>query len=142
MGMTSRAASTELARLGRQAEKLKGDFVGSHAHIRNRRLVWLGDVQPSPLSRKYRLVVELDGAAVRVQVLPKLARPEKVNLPHVFNGRDLCLYFEGEWDSDMALAETIVPWASEWLLHYEFWLITGKWGGGGHGSNAINRESA
>jgi hypothetical protein len=53
-------------------------------------------------------------------------------LPHVFGGEDLCLYYEGEWTSEMALVETIVPWASEWLVHYELWLITGEWGGGGH----------
>lgn len=32
----------------------------------------------------------------------------------------------------MLIADTIVPWASEWLLHYEYWLSTGTWHGGGH----------
>ena len=31
----------------------------------------------------------------------------------------------------MNIAETIIPWASEWLLHYEIWLATGEWQGGG-----------
>lgn len=31
----------------------------------------------------------------------------------------------------MALAHTIVPWACDWLMHYEFWLATGTWAGGG-----------
>ena len=31
----------------------------------------------------------------------------------------------------MYLAETILPWASEWLAHYEGWLYTGEWKGGG-----------
>jgi hypothetical protein len=31
----------------------------------------------------------------------------------------------------MLLADSIVPWASEWLFFYEFWLVTGEWDGGG-----------
>ena len=31
----------------------------------------------------------------------------------------------------MLLADTIVPWAAEWLMHYELWLVTGEWTGGG-----------
>jgi hypothetical protein len=31
----------------------------------------------------------------------------------------------------MLLCQTIVPWISEWLLHYEIWLVTGKWCAGG-----------
>jgi hypothetical protein len=29
------------------------------------------------------------------------------------------------------MANSIVPWASEWLFFYEMWLITGEWDGGG-----------
>ena len=138
MGMTSRRASAELARLGRQAERLQREFGDSPARIRQGRLVWSAAVQPSPLSRKYQLVLELTRSGVRVLVRPRLARPAGVNLPHVFDGDELCLYFEGEWNSDMALVETIVPWASEWLLHYELWRATGKWGGGGHRAGQEN----
>jgi hypothetical protein len=28
------------------------------------------------------------------------------------------------------MAETIVPWACEWLLHFEEWLFSGEWDGG------------
>lgn len=31
----------------------------------------------------------------------------------------------------MLLAKTILPWTAEWLLHYEVWLVTGEWVGGG-----------
>lgn len=31
----------------------------------------------------------------------------------------------------MLIANTIVPWAVEWLFFYEVWLVTGEWGGGG-----------
>jgi hypothetical protein len=32
----------------------------------------------------------------------------------------------------MLLSTTILPWTAEWLMHYELWLISGHWSGGGH----------
>jgi len=29
------------------------------------------------------------------------------------------------------LSNSVALWISEWLLHYEIWLITGEWHGGG-----------
>jgi hypothetical protein len=31
----------------------------------------------------------------------------------------------------LSIADTIVPWTAEWLVHYEIWLMTGEWYGGG-----------
>jgi hypothetical protein len=67
---------------------------------------------------------------------PVLARPEGVEkLPHVFDTKkqQICLHYGpfGEWDSAMFLALKIIPWASEWLLFYELWVITGEWLGEG-----------
>jgi hypothetical protein len=31
----------------------------------------------------------------------------------------------------MSIADTIVPWTSEWLMYYEIWLATSDWYGGG-----------
>ena len=36
-----------------------------------------------------------------------------------------------EWQPTMFVANTILPWASMWLLYFEFWLFNGKWDGGG-----------
>lgn len=56
-------------------------------------------------------------------------------LPHVFRGvgDPLCLFYAParEWNSSMLIARTIVPWTCEWLFHFEAWLFTGKWDGGG-----------
>jgi hypothetical protein len=43
----------------------------------------------------------------------------------------LCLYWpDGEqFNAGMYLAETILPWASEWLTYYELWQATGEWAG-------------
>lgn len=36
----------------------------------------------------------------------------------------------------MLLSTTVVPWTAEWLIHYEVWLATGQWTGGGHAPTA------
>ena len=39
----------------------------------------------------------------------------------------------------MLIADTIVPWTCEWLIHYEIWLATGEWHGGGEEPNEGER---
>jgi hypothetical protein len=77
---------------------------------------------------RYRL-----GHQPTVRVLDPILRPREGSgaLPHVYARGDLCLSAPGEWNSSMAVGRTIVPWASEWLLHYEIWHATGDWAGGG-----------
>src|SRR5262245_50222071 len=45
----------------------------------------------------------------------------------------LCLFLGNrEWHQSIPIADTLVPWASEWLLFYELWLATGgQWLGEG-----------
>ncbi|GAB3967002.1 hypothetical protein GCM10027615_15560 [Plantactinospora veratri] len=52
--------------------------------------------------------------------------------PHVYPADELCLYYPGGWKQNMLLSTTVVPWTAEWLMHYELWLVTGRWSGGGH----------
>jgi hypothetical protein len=74
-------------------------------------------------------------------VEPALARrPDARSLPHVYPGHELCLYYGNEWRHDMLLASTIVPWAAGWLIHYELWLVTGRWAGGGVHSTCPSRS--
>jgi hypothetical protein len=54
------------------------------------------------------------------------------SLPHVYPGDELCLFYPGQWRPDTLLSTSIVPWTAEWLMHYELWLVTGHWTGGGH----------
>jgi len=92
-------------------------------------------VRPSPLSGEYTLSLTYklkDSPKVRV-VHPALQHREGSRPPHMYTHDQLCLYLPGamEWDGTMLLATMIVPWASEWLLHYEVWVATGEWCGGG-----------
>jgi hypothetical protein len=49
------------------------------------------------------------------------------------DGFRLCLYDprKDEWSPERLIADTVLPWASEWLFYYEGWLVTGEWTGGG-----------
>lgn len=52
-------------------------------------------------------------------------------MPLTFSGKTLCLHEDHEWTSEMPIVRTILPWASEWLVFYEFWKVTGSWLGDG-----------
>jgi hypothetical protein len=125
---------------------LRNDFPDSVVELGMGRICWMGYLQPTPLSERYRVRIEYSGQArPMVNVIsPKLVVPDgKVRLPHVFPGaRDLCLHYSGEWNPGMSIAATIVPWASEWLLHYEIWCVTGTWAGGGHEPSAGAKRDA
>ena len=86
------------------------------------------------MSANYGMTVTyVVGQRPRIRVLdPPLEHPDDKQLPHVFAADDLCVYFRNEWDGSMIIAETIIPWTCEWLLHYELWRATGIWTGGGH----------
>lgn len=129
--------------LATQGEILKRLFPASNLHISYSCLIWTADITPSPLSQIYTIQLRYKlGESPQIHVLkPELVAPEGKRLPHTYPGKRLCLYLPrtGEWRGDMLLSQTIVPWISEWLLHYEIWLVTGKWYGGGIHPN-IKRE--
>lgn len=64
-------------------------------------------------------------------------RPEGTfaEIPHLlFNEEEptrsgLCLFDpdEHQWTPSDLIAETTIPWASEWLAYYELWHMTGRW---------------
>jgi hypothetical protein len=115
--------------------------------------MWTGPLRP--LQRTYTVTIiyvgplslgelELVGAfvpAVRLdQPALRFVHPRTgEDVPHVYWDRveparsKLCLYDPAacEWSPADFIAETIVPWACNWLACYEGWLATGKWTGGG-----------
>ena len=52
---------------------------------------------------------------------------------------ELCLHMPYECNHTAMIADTIIPWTQEWLLHYEIWLATGEWCGGGQEPKKRNR---
>ena len=115
---------------------------------------WEGTLQPTPLSREYRVVIKytLNHSPVCVIKEPDLSVLAKGRkIPHIYQnqtgirGTQLCLYLPvikkknkvSEWQPTMFLANTILPWASMWLVYFEFWLASGEWDGGGVEHDAI-----
>ncbi|MFR1627012.1 MAG: hypothetical protein ACLSU6_08680 [Thomasclavelia ramosa] len=66
---------------------------------------------------------------------------ERDDFPHKYHKNikkqevQLCLNMPYEFDYSFRLVDTVIPWTQEWLYHYEIWLATGKWQGGGHNTN-------
>jgi|SRR5690554_632385 len=119
---------------------LKSYFPGSRILRKNEtNLLWEYELTPTPLSRTYKVKLTYSkGVGVKFYVLepnPLPKAPGETFLPHVYSTAEqrLCLYYpkDNEWTPNMLFAKTIIPWACEWLLHYELWVMTGKWHGGG-----------
>jgi len=107
------------------------------ATCRGGKLIWNGKLQPTGISNTYRVRLEYSSRSwPEVYVVsPKLQRVNGEKPPHIysFEEQHLCLYYheDNDWNRDMKIAETIIPWTTEWLLFYELWLSTGIWHGGG-----------
>lgn len=95
------------------------------------RRYWIGDLE---IINGYVPQVTLRDPALVLEH-PRTGEP----VPHVYWQNDnperstLCLYDPAadQWSPDEFLADTIVPWACEWLACYEGWLAIGEWTGGG-----------
>jgi hypothetical protein len=95
------------------------------------RRYWLGELE---IINGYTPQVTVAEPVLKLEH-PRTRRP----VPHVYWREDcperstLCLYdpAASQWSPDDFIADTIVPWACEWLACYEGWLATGEWTGGG-----------
>lgn len=95
-----------------------------------------GVVRPSELSQEY--IIELTyhvGKDPKVRIVDPALRGRRDGrpIPHLYGDGTLCLYRPryNEWTPVDLIAQTILPWISEWLYFYELWLVTGEWLGGG-----------
>lgn len=126
---------TRIPNLMEQYLLLKRDFPGSAGAVRKNQLRWIASLQPSTLSEEYKVRLEYSlekGPRVFVEN-PELLKRGEDRIPHRYSDESLCLYLPDaeEWQKSMYLADTIVPWTAEWLIHYELWHATGEWHGGG-----------
>jgi len=122
--------------IAQQAIFLRNAFPDSEIKLRNNKLIWIGNIKPTNLSKNYKVKIEYklkNRPDVTILAPPLRSYYNNRPLPHVFKGQKLCLfmYKYAEWSSGMRIDETIVPWTSLWLFYYEVWLLTGEWHGGG-----------
>lgn len=134
--MGSSARPRAKANLGRQVGALRSKYPNGRTNFARGVVTWVGPLQPTRISRVYTVKVEFQNGWNRPKITvlrPILKEPDDGPLPHVFPGDRLCLHFPREWHADQMIAATIMPWISEWLVHYEIWKATGgEWHGGGH----------
>lgn len=116
-----------------QAAHLDRRYPDGRIVLRANRLTWLGHLKPTDISRAYEVlaVIEPGWAPLIYVVDPPLQRRDDEPVPHVYSANDLCLYTGDEWNDTMIVADTLIPWTSEWLFFYETWHATGDWLGGG-----------
>lgn len=118
-----------------QGELLRRMIPESHFDVEQGMLRWWGWITPSSTSVTYkvRLTFRVGQSPVVHVLKPELIIPVGEKLPHIYPGNALCLYFPDgkEWHGGKILAQTVLPWLSEWLYYYEIWAVTGQWNGGG-----------
>ncbi len=124
--------------VAKQAFALRGAFPTVTADVTPTTLAWTGVVTPTPLSRDYRIRITYAlGEYPRVIIIdPPLLPNSDGFIPHSYWDGSLCLHEAHEWDESMLIVDTIVPWAAEWLAHYELWRRAGRWHGDGDASEA------
>ena len=117
-----------------QGMQLQKAFPDSSCQFGHGSLVWEGTIQPTSVSESYRVRLEYrHGKLPKVRLIdPEIECRDGSRPEHLYPDGSLCVFFprHREWNHSMPLAKTIVPWVSEWLLHYEVWLATGEWRGG------------
>ena len=113
--------------IGQQVHAMRSYFPQFKYKRVNQKPTWVGCLQPTVASPKYRVKVEYSSTYPKVWVLS----PSITDAPHRYPDKSLCLYYpkDRSWTQKKYTHETIVPWVSEWLVFYELWCVTGVWYG-------------
>ena len=119
----------QIVRMSAKHPQLKLSLKGQTA-------TWQGDWCPSELSETYQIRVRYTHC--RRPIISILKPTLKIakgkdKLPHTYlDGQlDICIHEPEEWNSRLFVADTIMPWVSQWLRFYEYWEQTGSWEGKG-----------
>lgn len=117
--------------LAQQAAVLRSNLPGSKIELKPRSLTWTGTIRPTPCGRDYRVEIVYEaGRYPRVIVLDPLTTDDpEAYLPHTYRDGSLCLHTASDWNSTMSIADTTIPWAADWLAHYELWRHGSRWHG-------------
>jgi hypothetical protein len=135
-----------MSRLREQGASIVSYFPQFRVSYRGAQMIAEEEVRPTERSSPYRLrITYRDGDRPLVYVVsPKLASPDPARgLPHVYPDNRLCLYkplSRDAWTKERFIGQTIIPWAIDWLFHYEIWQLTGEWRGGGADHHGVKSE--
>jgi hypothetical protein len=126
----SRSDGEKQRRLIMESLLIRDRFPILHTRMAGNRLVSRGVVRPTASSQRYKLEAEYQPwSAPALRILEPKIQPEAKL--HFHADGTLCLYDwrEQPWQKKWHLADTVIPWAAEWLVFYEIYLLTGKWVG-------------
>jgi hypothetical protein len=122
--------------IGEQVAAMKTRFPNFSITFNHLHFKAIGEIQPTSRSEIYTVEVRYHlKEQPKINVLnPELVvndRGEKI--PHVYPRNRLCLFQPKyrEFTASKLISDTIIPWTSLWLYHYEVWHSTGNWQGGG-----------
>lgn len=92
-------------------------------------VIIFGELQPITFSTPYRVEVHYKFGKYPAVKIISPAIDE--NAPHMFSDHNICTFYPESlnWSREMKIADTIIPWISDWVFHYESWLVTGVWKG-------------
>ena len=133
-----RSAQVQIIRMGHKWPDLVPKIIEN-----GRFIAWTGPLRGFQMRYLITVIWEWNcpTSTPKVHVLdpPISPRPgtDFIDLPHLNYDKHapersaLCLFDPdaAEWNNTMLIADRIVPWASEWLHHYELWHLDGVWRG-------------
>lgn len=119
--------------IAQQALGLRTEFPASQIQVSAQALAWTGILTPTHLSRDYTVTLTYrPGCWPTVLIVdPALRCDVDGGIPHLYRDGTICLYDTNQWNPTLLFVDTIIPWTSEWLHHYELWVATGTWYGDG-----------
>ncbi len=117
--------------IAQQALGLRTEFPASHIIVSAQLLRWTGVLTPTSLSHDYKVTLTYrPGQWPTVLIVePALRCDVDGGIPHLYRDGTICLHDTNQWNSTMLFVDTIIPWTSEWLYHYELWVATNTWYG-------------
>jgi len=105
--------------------------------ITNSNLTCVIRLQPAPDCSFYKVKInyKVSDYSPKAWLLEPELQKVDGKLPHHIYGHDkdghpqLCVYYPkyNEWNQQMLLSQSFVPWIITWLNTYEYWLVTGIW---------------
>lgn len=113
--------------IGKQVFAMRALFPQFKYRRERQRPTWTGTLQPTDKSPIYKVKITYPYPfSPRVWVIAPSIDPDN---PHHYSDNSLCLYYpkDRSWHPIKFVAETIVPWTTDWLALYEIWCLTGEW---------------
>lgn len=116
-------------------DKEYGDRV-KHSEVKKGKLIAVLKLQPSHESCEYEVRIEYSAErSPRAWLLnPPLIKLGKLEPHHLYSPDrqghpQLCVYHpkSHEWQDEMLIATSFIPWVLTWLNAYEYWICTGEW---------------